>query len=232
VIAAAGVASRRVAEELIVAGRVAVNSKITTVLGTRVDPATDRIEVDGKRIATDPGKVYVLLNKPEGYITTTSDERGRPTVLDLVRTKVRVYPVGRLDADTQGVLLLTNDGELAHRLAHPRYGLHRSYRAEVRGTVGPEAIERLLRGVVLDDGPAKALKARVAAVGRGSSHLEVVMGEGRKREVRRMLEAVGHPVVRLVRRAFGPIKLGDLRTGASRALTPEEVGTLQKLVDL
>ena len=232
VLSAAGVASRRVAEDLIVEGRVAINGKIVTTLGVRVNAVTDRIEVDGSRVATDPGKFYVLLNKPAGVVTTTSDERGRPTVIDLVSSPVRVYPVGRLDADTQGVLLLTNDGELAHRLAHPRFGVERIYRAEVVGTIPQPAVDRLVRGVPLEDGVAKALRARIVTGGKTKSQVEIVMGEGRKREVRRMLEAVGHPVIRLVRRSFGPIRLGDLKVGATRPLTQSEVGALHQLVDL
>jgi pseudouridine synthase len=209
-----------------------VNGAVVTTLGTRVDPRNDRIAVDGRRISTDPDKVYVVLNKPAGVVTTMSDERSRPSVADLVRAGARVYPVGRLDADTQGVLLMTNDGELAHRLTHPRWGVERVYRAEVLGAVDRAAIERLLRGVRLEDGLAKAARARVVAKGAERSHLEIVMTEGRKREVRRMLEAVGHPVARLVRRAYGPITLGSLRPGGWRELTPAEVGALKQLVDL
>jgi pseudouridine synthase len=232
VLAAAGVASRRAAEEMIAAGRVSVNGSVVTTLGTRVDPGADRIAVDGRRISTDPDKIYVVLNKPAGVVTTMSDERGRQSVAELVRAGARVFPVGRLDADTQGLLLMTNDGELAHRLTHPRWGVERVYRAEVLGALDRAAVDRLLRGVRLDDGEAKAIRVRVVAKRAERSHLEIVMGEGRKREVRRMLEAVGHPVVRLVRRAYGPIRLGTLRPGAWRELTSAEVGALKQLVDL
>jgi len=232
VLSSAGVASRRAAEEMITAGRVAVNGRIVTTLGTRVDPSQDHVEVDGRRIATDPGKEYVVVNKPAGVISTARDERGRPTVVDLVPATIRLYPVGRLDADAQGVLLLTNDGALAHRLAHPRYRVPRTYRVEVEGNVSTRAVDRLRSGVALDDGVARALRVRVVAASKGRTHLEIVMGEGRNHEVKRLMAAVGHPVIRLVRRAFGPVRLGDLRPGGWRHLTANEVGALQQLVDL
>jgi pseudouridine synthase len=214
------------------AGRVWVDGRPATVLGLRVDPERARIEVDGRRIHVARGRDYVLLNKPAGYVTTLRDTHGRPTVVDLVRAKNRVYPVGRLDADTQGLLLLTNDGELAHRLAHPRYQVPRTYRAEVRGVVPDAARQRLLDGVRLEDGPARAVSARLIARARGRSQLELVMTEGRKREVRRMLEAVGFPVTSLVRTGFGPLRLRGLRPAASRPLTPEEIGELYRIVGL
>lgn len=232
VLAAAGVASRRAAEDLITAGRVTVDGRVTTILGSRVDPEHARIEVDGKRISIRSDHEYLMLNKPVGYITSASDPLGRATVLDLVNSKRRLFPVGRLDADTTGLLLLTDDGELAHRLAHPRYRVERTYVAKVAGRVEPSACQELLDGVRLDDGPARAIRARARTTARAGSQVEITMGEGRKREVRRMLEAVGHPVEDLVRVSFGPIKLAGLRIGAIRQLTREEVGELQRMVGL
>lgn len=232
VLAAAGVASRRAGEELIAAGRVAVDGRIVTELGTRVDPTRVRIEVNGVRVSVHPDHEYMVLNKPPEVITTARDPQGRRTVIDIARSRRRLFPVGRLDADTTGVLLLTDDGDLAHRLAHPRYRIPKVYLAEVRGAVADETGRKLERGVALDDGPARAVAARVRGRGRRSSQLEVTMTEGRKREVRRMLEAVGHPVVSLSRVSFGPIKLSGLKLGATRPLTPAEVGELYRLVGL
>lgn len=232
VLASAGIASRRAAEAMITEGRVSVDGVIVVELGTRVNPSTARVEVDGERIGVRPGHEYVLLNKPEGAITTASDPQGRKTVLDLVRSKRRLFPVGRLDADTTGVLLLTDDGELAHRMAHPRYMIERIYVAKVVGKMTPAAVNRLADGVRLDDGPAKAKRVRVRAEARRSTQIEITMTEGRKHEVRRMLEFVGHPVTELVRVGFGPLRLGGLVVGQSRLLTPTEVGELYRLVGL
>lgn len=214
------------------AGRVWVNGRPATELGMRVDAATARIEVDGQRVNVRSDREYLLLNKPDGYVTTASDPQGRPTVMDLVRSRVRLFAVGRLDADTQGLLLLTNDGELAHRLTHPRYKVPRTYLAEVRGPVPVETIRKLIAGVRLDDGPARATAARVVGRGKARTHVELILTEGRKREVRRMLEAVGHPVTKLVRTRFGPVDVRGLRAGATRRLTPQEVGELHRLVGL
>jgi pseudouridine synthase len=211
---------------------VTVDGRVARVLGTRVNPDRARIEVDGRRIAVRPGHDYYVLNKPPGYVTTVSDPRGRPTVMDLVRSRRRIFPIGRLDADTAGVLLLTDDGELAHRLAHPRFQVPRVYVAEVIGLPGKAVRERLEKGVRLQDGLARAQRVRVRARGSRSSQVEVTMAEGRKHEVRLMLEAVGHPVTRLARISYGPIRLAGLPLGAVRALTPREVGDLQVLVGL
>jgi pseudouridine synthase len=232
VLAHAGVASRREAEQMMVEGRVWVDGRPATQLGTRVDPDSARIEVDGRRVNVRVGQDYVLLNKPAGYVTTASDPQRRPTVMDLVRSKTRVSPVGRLDADTQGLLILTNDGELAHRLTHPRYQVPRTYLAEVRGAMPQEACRKLMSGVRLEDGPARANRARIVRRGRARTQVELVLTEGRKREVRRMLEAVGYPVIKLVRTRFGPIDVRGLKAGATRPLTPEEVGELHRLVGL
>lgn len=231
-LAHAGIASRRAAEDLMRAGRVWVNGKAATELGMRVDPMSARIEVDGKRVNVRADRVYLLMNKPSGYVTTASDPQGRPKVMDLVKERTRVYPVGRLDADTQGLLLLTNDGELAHRLAHPKYQVPKTYLAEVRGPMSPGAIAKLTEGVRLDDGPAHAKAAKVIGKTKSRTQVEVVMTEGRKREVRRMLEAVGNPVVKLVRTRFGPIDLRGVKSSATRPLTPQEVGELHRLVGL
>jgi len=232
VLAHAGIASRRAAEDLMRAGRVWVDGRAATELGMRVDATQAKIEVDGRRVNVRLDREYLLLNKPAGYVTTAADPQKRPTVMDLVRSRTRVYPIGRLDADTQGLLLLTNDGELAHRLAHPRYQVPKTYLAEVQGSPAPEALRRLTTGVRLDDGPARATSARVVGKGKARSQIELVLTEGRKREVRRMLEEVGHPVVKLVRTRFGPVDVRGLKAGTTRRLTPQEVGELHKIVGL
>lgn len=214
------------------AGRVWVDGRPATTLGMRVDPVRSRIEVDGQRVHLSEEHEYLLLNKPAGVVTTANDPQGRDTVLDLVRSSRRIYPVGRLDADTQGVLLLTDDGELTHRLTHPRYQVPRTYIAEVRGVVPPAAARRLVSGVRLDDGPARAESAKVVRSVGNRTQVELVLTEGRKREVRRMLESVGFPVVKLVRTRFGPLSLKGLRAGRVRPLTPQEIGELHKLVGL
>jgi 23S rRNA pseudouridine2605 synthase len=232
VLASAGIASRRASEELIVAGRVTVDGRTVTELGTRVDPERARVEVDGVRVSVLPDHEYLILNKPLDVITTAKDTHGRRTVLDMVRSQRRLFPVGRLDADTTGVLLLTDDGELAHRLAHPRFSVPRVYLAEVEGAVSDSTCRKLERGIPLDDGPAKAVTARIRERGRRSTQMEITMTEGRKREVRRMLEAVEHPVSTLARVSFGPVRLSGLKMGFSRPLTAAEVGELYKLVGL
>jgi 23S rRNA pseudouridine2605 synthase len=232
VLAAAGVASRRAAEELIEAGRVTVNGRVVKVQGMRVDPKVARIEVDGDRIAVDPAYEYVMLNKPEGIVSTVRDPQGRPTVRSLVDSEHRLYPVGRLDIDTTGLVLLTNHGELAHRLTHPRYRVERVYVALVHGNPTAETLRRLEKGIELVDGMARARRARPLARASDRTRLEITMTEGRKHEVRRLLEAVGYPVEQLARTAFGPLKLGRLRVGHSRALRPDEVGLLLKATAL
>lgn len=232
VLSTAGVASRRAAEQLMVEGRVTVNGRVAARLGMRVDPERDRIEVDGQRVAASSRRSYLMLNKPQGVVTTARDPRGRPTVIDLVRSRERIYPVGRLDAETRGLVILTNDGPLAHRLTHPRWEVPRVYLAKVHGQVTDAAVRRLVSGVRLDDGPARAASARVAARGKRRSQVELTMTEGRKREVRRMLAAVGHPVIELARVRFGPLSLKGLPEGRWRALTPQEVGALLETVGL
>jgi 23S rRNA pseudouridine2605 synthase len=218
VLARAGFGSRRTCEELIAEGRVRVNGEVAD-LGRRVDAGRDRVEVDGAAVGVRPGQVYYLLNKPRGVVTTAADTHGRPTVVDLVPGEPRVFPVGRLDADTEGLLLLTNDGELTHRLTHPSFGVEKEYLAEVVGTPSPAAVRRLREGVDLEDG--RTAPARVAVVPpRG---LRIVVHEGRNRQVRRMCEAVGHPVVRLVRTRIGPLADRDLAPGEWRELSIAEV---------
>lgn len=229
VLAAAGVASRRVSEQLIVAGRVRVNGTVVTELGRRIDPGTDAVSVDGTAVQLDPTKRYFMLNKPRGVVSSMRDERGRP---DLRRFTAdideRLFNVGRLDAETSGLLVLTNDGELAHVLAHPSFGVEKTYIAKVRGRVSPQTVQRLKDGVALDDGVISADRARVLAEQADGDHsmVELTLHSGRNRIVRRMLDAVGHPVVDLVRRQFGPLHLGTLRSGAMRELTTVELGRL------
>jgi 23S rRNA pseudouridine2605 synthase len=230
-LSAAGLGSRRAVERLVHAGRVELNGEVVLDLGRRVDPEHDRLEVDGSRVVLDPRRRYWLLNKPGGVVTTASDPEGRPTVLELVPDQPRVFPVGRLDRDTEGLLLLTNDGPLAHRLGHPRFGVERRYLAEVE-RVPAGLVARLRRGVELEDGPARALRARVIARAGRRQMLEIGMVEGRNREVRRMLEAAGAPVRRLVRTGFGPVTLARLRPGGHRPLTQDEVRALYRAVGL
>ena len=219
-LARAGVASRRRADELIKAGRVRVNGE-PGELNTFVETG-DVVELDGRPLAAEP-LAYVLLHKPSGVVTTARDPHGRATVVELVPGEPRVVPVGRLDADTTGALLLTNDGPLAHRLAHPRYGVEKTYEAEVEGEPSDDAIRALAAGLELDDGRTAPAKARRLA----PSRVELVLHEGRKHQVKRMLAAVGHPVTRLHRSAYAGLTLDGLAPGASRELTPEEVERLR-----
>jgi len=230
ILAQAGLASRRAADRLIAEGRVAVNGIVTREVGSLADPDADLIAVDGRPIPVAEGKHYLLLNKPRGYVTSRADPAGRPVVTDLVPASARLYPVGRLDVDVEGALLLTNDGALTHRLLHPRYGLPRIYEADVAGAVGRADLGRWRRGATLEDGPA--VPAAVALL-RGSpagSRLRLTFAEGRRHEVKRYCQALGHPVVRLRRIAFGPVPLGDLPIGRWRPLTPREVAALRQAV--
>ena len=232
VIAAAGVASRRAAEQLIEEGRVTVDGRVVRVQGMRVDPHRARIEVDGERISVDRRHVYLALNKPPGVVTTAADPKGRPTVLDMVRSHRRVVPIGRLDVQTSGLILLTDHGDLVHRLTHPRFQVPRVYAAEVKGTMSREAADRLRRGVELDDGVAAASSVRIRRRAASRSLVEITMTEGRKHEVRRMFDAVGFPVLNLVRISFGPILLGTLPAGKTRKLTAGEIGRLLETAGL
>jgi 23S rRNA pseudouridine2605 synthase len=222
VLAARGWGSRRTSEELIAAGRVSVNGE-RAVLGRRVDSERDLIEVDGAPVGARPGLVHYLLNKPAGVVSTAKDPEGRQTVVDLVPAEPRVFPVGRLDADTEGLLLLTNDGELANRVAHPSHGVAKEYLATVAGgAVSPAAIRRLREGVELEDGPTAPAKVSQPEPGV----LRITIHEGRNRQVRRMCEAVGHPVTRLVRTRIGPLRDHRLAPGTWRPLTLDEVRRL------
>lgn len=230
VLANAGVASRRVVEQYIVEGRIRVNGEVVTELGRRIRPETDLVDVDGTAIQLDVSKRYVILNKPTGVVSTMRDENGRP---DLRRYTdewdERLYNVGRLDSDTSGLLVLTNDGDLAHVLAHPSFGVTKVYIAKVEGTVTAQTIAKLTKGIELEDGPIAADKARLLDTSRGSSLVELTLHSGRNRIVRRMLAAVGHPVTELVRRQFGPLHLGALPVGKTRELTKIELGALLTL---
>ena len=221
ILSANGIASRRASEQLIVDGRVRVNGTIVRELGSRADPTVDRIEVDGRPLV-QPRLRYIMLNKPPGYITTVSDERDRRTVMDLVETNERIYPVGRLDRETEGLLLLTNDGDLAHRLAHPSHGVDKEYLAEVEGHPGGGAVRRLRDGVELEDGMTAPAKVSQPSPGV----LRITIHEGRNRQVRRMCEAVGHPVTRLIRVRIGPLRDATLAPGEWRELTLAEVRSL------
>ncbi len=226
VLARAGIASRRVSEDLIVAGRVTVNGEVA-VLGRRVDVDSDIVEVDGHSVGVRPDLEHWLLNKPTGVVTTVTDTHGRPTVVSLVPTETRVFPVGRLDAETEGLLLLTNDGELAHRLTHPSFGVDKEYLAEVDGTPSRLALRRLREGVELDDGVTAPAKASMVEPGV----IRLVIHEGRNRQVRRMCDVVGHPVRRLVRTRIGPLSDPGLPPGSARRLLPAEVRALEKAVE-
>lgn len=227
VMAAAGVASRRVSEDLIARGRVTVNGEIVEEPGRRVLP-TDLITVDGTAIQTDTTKRYVMLNKPVGVVSSMADESGRPDLREFtVDYEERLFNVGRLDANTSGLLVLTNDGDLAHVLAHPSFGVSKTYIAKVSGQVTPQTISKLTKGIELDDGPIAADKARAMPGGsRTETLVELTLHSGRNRIVRRMMDAVGHPVIELVRRQFGPLHLGTLPVGRTRDLTKAELGEL------
>lgn len=235
-IAGAGIASRRASEKLILEGRVTVNGETVRVLGARADPAVDDVRVDGSRLKVKSHPRYVLLNKPRGFVTTRADPEGRPTVLDLVRPGEYLYPVGRLDYDSEGLLLLTNDGELAARLMHPRHKIERVYQARVRGVPDGHDLGRLSRGLIIDGRRTAPASARVLETGRGraedQSLIEVTLREGRTRQVRKMCEAVGHPVLRLKRVRIGPIADPELRARQYRELTRHEIARLKAAVGL
>ena len=233
ILSGAGVASRRAAEELIAQGRVSVNGRTVTEAGTKADAATDEIRVDGRRVKTAQRPRYLLVYKPRGYVTTRNDPQKRKTVMELLAgVREYVYPVGRLDYDSEGLLLLTNDGDLAAALTHPRHEVEREYKALVAGVPDERAIERLGRGIVLDGRRTAPATVRVAPVDRGatSAILYLTIREGRNRQVRRMCEAVGHPVQRLTRTRIGPLRDDRLRAGQVRDLTDAEVRALKKAV--
>ena len=232
-LAQSGVASRRRGEELMLAGRVTVDGEVVTRLGTTVDPTRAVIRVDGVRLPPRSDHVYVAANKPLGVVSTMRDPQGRPTLAGLVADRPeRLFHVGRLDTDTDGLILLTNHGDLAHRLAHPSYAVDKTYVAQVDGVVRPAVLRRLQSGVDLDDGPAAVDAIRIRDSHDGRSLVELTIHEGRNRIVRRMLDAVGHPVRRLTRIAFGSVRLGTLRPGETRDVTRDELGSLLDSVDL
>ena len=231
VLARAGLGSRRAVEELIRQGRVRVNGE-RAILGRRVDPAHDEVEVDGSRVPLGGDLKHLLLNKPAGVITTSSDPEGRPSVLEYVGTADRVWPVGRLDIDSSGALLLTNDGPLTHRLTHPSFSVPKTYVAETTGRISARALRRLSSGVPLEDGLTGPAQVRLLDRTAVVSLVEITIGEGRNRQVRRMLEAVGHPVRSLVRTAIGPLQLGRLAEGTVRNVRPDEVRALYRVAGL
>jgi 23S rRNA pseudouridine2605 synthase len=233
VIARAGVASRRAAEEMIRQGRVQVNGRVVTEMGLRVEPGRDEVRVDGKAVGDGKSRLHLLVNKPRNCVTTTRDPQGRKTVLDLVgKQGTRIFPVGRLDFDAEGLLLLTNDGELAHRLQHPSYGVRKEYEVKVRGVPREETLERLRSGIELEEGTtAPAEVERIRRV-EGGAWLRIVLHQGWNRQIKRMGEAVGHPVLKIRRVGYGPLRLRDLPAGRYRRLTPREADSLYRAVGL
>lgn len=232
-LARSGVASRRAADALIAAGRVAVNGTIVTELATTVDPEADTVEVDGRPVRLPSTLIYVVLNKPAGYVVTLSDPQGRPTIADLVaNVGPAVVPVGRLDARTEGLLILTDDGDLAYRVTHPSFELDKVYEVVARGALSERSRRLLEEGIELDGRVTAPARVTVRSTERNTTVAEIVVHEGRKRQVRRMFEAVGHPVRRLKRVSVGPVALGDLRPGKWRHLTEEELRALRRAVGL
>jgi len=232
-LAQSGVASRRKCEELMLDGQVEVDGEVVTRLGTKVDPTTAVIRVAGQRLPPISPHVYLVLNKPRGVVSTMSDPEGRPTLSDFVADRPeRLFHVGRLDTDTAGLILLTNDGDFAQRVAHPSYELDKTYVAEVDGIATKATVRRLLEGVVLEDGPVEVSAAKVVSTHGDRSIVELVIHEGRNRIVRRLLDELGHPVRRLTRTAIGPVLLQGLRSGALRELTLDELGTLLDAAEL
>ena len=233
-LARAGVASRRGSEDLMTAGRVTVNGQVATELGTKVDPATDLVEVDGAPVTLGGACVYLALNKPRGVVTTMNDPQRRPTVASLVPTDAHpgLFPVGRLDADTTGLLLFTTDGELSHRILHPRWKVPKTYLALVDGVPRASDLERLASGIELDDGLTAPATLREVSWREGATLIEITIAEGRKRQVRRMFSAIGHPVLELERISFGPVPLDDLAPGTWRYLTEDEVHDLKRVAGM
>ncbi len=229
-LAKAGLASRRAGEKLIIEGRVKINGKTVNELGSKVDPGSDKVEVDGKRIIYQPDFVYIVMNKPAGVVTTSKDPYGRPIVLDLIRgIKKRIYPVGRLDKDTEGLLILTNDGELTYKLTHPKNEIKKTYIAKVKGNITPKSIFILKQGVMLEDGITSPAEIEVLKADKKCSTLKIIIHEGRKRQVRRMCEAVGLSIMHLKRTHIEKFSLGSLELGSWRFLTDEEINYLKNL---
>jgi len=231
ILAKVGIASRREAERMVVEGRVSVNGKVVQTLGFKADPSKDHIKVDGRRLTPFEPKVILLLNKPRGYLSTVKDPKGRPTVLDLLKNlKWRIYPIGRLDFDAEGLLLLTNDGDLAHLLSHPRFSIPKTYWVKVAGVPEEKKLMRLKRGVMLEDGRAKAVSCSLIRQREKNSWVRVVVTEGRNHLVKRMFSAIGHTVLKIKRIEYGPIQLGDIAFGQFRYLTAEEMEKLKRLM--
>ena len=229
-LAQAGVASRRASEELIAAGRVEVNGKVVTEQGMRVDPERDTIRVDGSRIPPPRRHLYLVLNKPRGVVSTMDDPDGRPTLEQYVPRRQRLFHVGRLDTDTEGLLILTNDGDFANKLAHPSHEVPKTYLVEVEGLLDNKTLRRLEKGLTLEDGPIKPDKVKLVTRAESRSMVQITLHSGRNRIVRRMFDSVGHPVRRLSRISIGPVRLGQLAVGETRELTREELGTLLDVV--
>ena len=229
-LAQAGVASRRASEELIAAGRVEVNGKVVTEQGIRVDPERDTIRVDGSRIPPPRRHLYLVLNKPRGVVSTMDDPDGRPTLEQYVPRRQRLFHVGRLDTDTEGLLILTNDGDFANKLAHPSHEVPKTYLVEVEGLLDNKTLRRLEKGLTLEDGPIKPDKVKLVTRAESRSMVQITLHSGRNRIVRRMFDSVGHPVRRLSRISIGPVRLGQLAVGETRELTREELGALLDVV--
>lgn len=228
----AGVASRRAAEAMIEEGRVEVNGRVVTTQGLRVDPGRDTIRVDGARIPAPRRHTYLLLNKPRGVVATMDAPEGRETLAQYVPRYQRLYHVGRLDTDTEGLIILTNDGEFAHRLAHPSYEVRKTYLVDAEGLIDDRVLHRLEKGLRLEDGPIRPDRVRLVSRGPSRTLVRITLHSGRNRIVRRMMDSVGHPVRRLARIGIGPVRLGDLASGGTRELTREELGTLLDLVGM
>ncbi|MEX2112957.1 MAG: pseudouridine synthase, partial [Pirellulales bacterium] len=226
ILAAAGLGSRRHCEELILAGRVEVDGQVVSTLGAKADPHAQRIRVDGVVLA-QPRREYFMVHKPQGVVSTSRDPSGRPRVIDLVPSSERLFTVGRLDMSSEGLILVTNDGELANRLSHPRYGVEKTYHVEVAGTIERDELNRLRKGAHLAEGFARVIAARIRHSYKQSTQLEIVLGEGRNREIRRILARAGHKVLRLKRVALGPLRLAELPPGAVRPLSRDELRQLQ-----
>jgi pseudouridine synthase len=232
ILARAGIASRREAERMVLEGRVVVNGKVVDQLGCKADVLKDHIKVDGKRLSRIEPKITLLLNKPRNYLSTVKDPAGRPTVMDLLKgIKWRVYPIGRLDFDSEGVLLLTNDGDLAYHLSHPKFSIPRTYWAKVEGIPEKKELMRLKRGVMLEDGEARVVSIHIVRQMEKHSWIQAVIDEGRNHLVKRMFSAIGHSVLKLKRVGFGPIRLEDLPAGQYRHLTDEEMKGLRKMIE-
>jgi 23S rRNA pseudouridine2605 synthase len=228
ILAKAGIASRREAERMVIDGRIAVNGKMIRTLGFKADLSKDHIKVDGKRLTRFEPNITLLMNKPRGYLSTVEDPQGRPTVMDLLKgVRGRIYPVGRLDFDAEGMLLLTNDGDLAYTLSHPKFSIQRAYLVKVKGAPEEKAINRLKKGIGLEDGKARAVSIHILREGEKNSWVRIVVTEGRNRLVKRMFLSIRHPVLKLKRVQFGPIHLGSLPTGQFRYLTPDEMMKLK-----